>query len=203
MSKSTMIRDIKQQVNEKTLSPQQQQQQQQQQQPQQPQPQQHNYKQSEEDLVVNEVLSEIASENKTHNVPSKNTNEQSQHMQEELLQQQLLLQQLQQQLHHQNSQHQQQQQQLELQLNKEQVPYYKKVIDNVQQMFVKDNNLLVKSAVLFLVFQYLDIMSVIFSITKVLKIDKIFSCVENNTVLSNLVKSLLFGVILIIIHPLI
>lgn len=137
----------------------------------------------DEDVTVQEVLSEIERENNID--VSKPVYQESfvqpdisnQLLQQQLLQQQLLQQQL---LNQQN-----------LAQNN---TIFKNLIETVKNVFKRDNNLLILSIVLFLVFTYVDIL-------RILKIDD-YSIFESYPVLINIVTSVIFGLTLVLIKPL-
>ena len=80
---------------------------------------------------------------------------------------------------------------------------YTKVSNDIQKIMTSENNLIIKSAIMYLVFQYIDVLVIIMGSAKLLKIDGFFSLLETNSVLANLVKSVVFSVLLILIHSLI
>ena len=142
----------------------------------------------DEDVTVQEVLSEIERDNNidlSHSPVYQesfvqhqpNTDISNQLLQQQLLQQQLLQQQLinQQQIVHNNT-------------------IFKSLVETIKNVFKKDNNLLILSIVLFLVFTYVDIL-------RILKIDD-YSIFESYPVLINIVTSVIFGLTLVLIKPL-
>ena len=141
----------------------------------------------DEDVTVQEVLSEIERENnidvskpvyqEPFVQPQPNTDISNQLLQQQLLQQQLLQQQLlnQQNIAHNNT-------------------IFSNLIETVKNVFKRDNNLLILSIVLFLVFTYVDIL-------RILKIDD-YSIFESYPVLINIVTSVIFGLTLVLIKPL-
>jgi flagellar biosynthesis GTPase FlhF len=157
--------------------------------------------------VVNEVLSEIASENREMYQDNSNqhseANAQSQKVHSVLMQQQMMLQQLQHQLY--NQQNQSQESTLPSSSSEvlKEEPMYTKVSNDIQKIMTSENNLIIKSAIMYLVFQYIDVLVIIMGSAKLLKIDGFFSLLETNSVLANLVKSVVFSVLLILIHSLI
>ena len=139
----------------------------------------------DEDVTVQEVLSEIERENNIdvskpvyqESFVQPNTDISNQLLQQQLLQQQLLQQQLinQQNLTQNNT-------------------IFNNLIETVKNVFKRDNNLLILSIVLFLVFTYVDIL-------RILKIDD-YSIFESYPVLINIVTSVIFGLTLVLIKPL-
>ena len=136
----------------------------------------------DEDVTVQEVLSEIERENnidvskpvyqEPFVQPQPNTDISNQLLQQQLLQQQLLNQQN---IAHNNT-------------------IFSNLIETVKNVFKRDNNLLILSIVLFLVFTYVDIL-------RILKIDD-YSIFESYPVLINIVTSVIFGLTLVLIKPL-
>jgi hypothetical protein len=175
MSKSTLIKDIKKPTVQQV-------------QPQQVQP--HVMEQQDEDVTIQEVLSEI--EREAH-LPqptqytqpllpqSMNSDMSSQLLQQQLLQQQML-------------QHQIQQQQMKNQDNEKYDTFFNNTVSKIKQIFTRDNNLLVLAIALYLTFTYVDVL-------KVLKIDNL-NVFENYPVLINIVLSTIFGLTLVLIKPL-
>ena len=137
----------------------------------------------DEDVTVQEVLSEIERDNNidlSHSPVYQESFVQHQpntDISNQLLQQQLLQQQLinQQQIVHNNT-------------------IFKSLVETIKNVFKKDNNLLILSIVLFLVFTYVDIL-------RILKIDD-YSIFESYPVLINIVTSVIFGLTLVLIKPL-
>lgn len=176
MSKSTLIKDIKK-----------------------PPPQQQvvsmPVQQSEEDVTVQEVLTEIERESNPQQMSQQmsqpimnpspnqfvNADTSSQLLQQQLLQQQML-------------QHQIQQQQMKNEDNEKYDTFLNNTVLKVKQLFTRDNNLLVLATVLYLTFTYVDVL-------KVLKIDNL-SIFEKYPQLINIVLSILFGLTLVLIKPL-
>lgn len=180
------------------------------------------------DAVVNEVLSEIASEQSQetrsqphhHSSPPPATpsDMEAQKMQHILMQQQMMLQHLQHQLYQQSNAESSHEPTDDIKVDGSvhhrasggsakpegpQKPYYKLVGDEIHRMIISNNNLMIKSTIIYLVFQYIDVMSIVMGSTKILKIDHLFAVLANSAVLSNFVKSIVFGIILVIVHSLI
>ena len=160
--KSTLIKDIRKPLQQEQVVP-----------------------KTEEDVTVQEVLSEIERENNIdvskpiyqELIVQSNNDMSNQLLQQQLLQQQLLQQQL---LNQQN-------------LNKNST-MFNNVIEMIKNIFKRDNNLLILSIVLYLIFTYIDIL-------RILKIDN-YSIFESYPVLINIVTSVIFGLTLVIIKPL-
>jgi len=139
----------------------------------------------DEDVTVQEVLSEIERENNINvskptyqeSFVQQNNDISNQLLQQQLLQQQLLQQQLlnQQNLDHNNT-------------------IFNNLTETIKNVFKRDNNLLILSISLFLVFTYVDIL-------RILKIDD-YSIFESYPVLINIVTSVIFGLTLVLIKPL-
>lgn len=138
----------------------------------------------DEDVTVQEVLSEIERENNIN--MSKPVYQESfvqptdisnQLLQQQLLQQQLLQQQL---------------------LNQQNITQnntiFNNLINTIKNVFKRDNNLFILSIVMFLIFTYVDIL-------KILKIDD-YSIFDRYPVLINIVTSVIFGLTLVLIKPL-
>ena len=160
--KSTLIKDIRKPLQQEQVVP-----------------------KTEEDVTVQEVLSEIERENNIdvskpiyqELIVQSNNDMSNQLLQQQLLQQQLLQQQL---LNQQN-------------INKNST-MFNNVIEMIKNIFKRDNNLLILSIVLYLIFTYIDIL-------RILKIDN-YSIFESYPVLINIVTSVIFGLTLVIIKPL-
>lgn len=174
MSKSTMIKDIRKTQPEIHVKPQQQ-----------PQP--------EEDVSVQEVLSEIERESNNeqfvdkiydNNVTMQNqnqpvyNNDQFQMMQQQMMQQQMLQQQL---LQAQNT-------------DTNKTNMCSSIFEYVKNMFKRDNNLFVLSVGMYLLFLYIDVL-------RILKIDNL-EIFENYPIFINIITSLIFGLTLVIVKPL-
>ena len=155
--KSTLIKDIRKPLQQEQVVP-----------------------KTEEDVTVQEVLSEIERENNidvSKPIYQELIVQSNNDMSNQLLQQQLLQQQL---LNQQN-------------LNKNST-MFNNVIEMIKNIFKRDNNLLILSIVLYLIFTYIDIL-------RILKIDN-YSIFESYPVLINIVTSVIFGLTLVIIKPL-
>ena len=137
----------------------------------------------DEDVTVQEVLSEIERESIDVSKPIyQESFVQPMDISNQLLQQQLLQQQL-------------LQQQLLTQQNLTQNNnIFNHMINTIKNVFKRDNNLLILSIILFLVFTYVDIL-------RILKIDN-YSIFESYPVLINIVTSIIFGLTLVLIKPL-
>jgi hypothetical protein len=185
MSKSTLIKDIKKQPMQQQTTV------------------YEPTQQSEEDVTVQEVLSEIERETQ----PSQQFAQQQQQQQQQsqtnfpfsspnqfvssdvssqLLQQQMLQQQM--------LQHQIQQQQLKNEDKEKYDTFFNNTISKIKQLFTRDNNLFLLATVLYLTFTYVDVL-------KILKFDNL-SIFEKYPPLINIVLSLIFGLTLVLIKPL-
>nr|QOI90436.1 hypothetical protein HWQ62_00300 [Pyramimonas orientalis virus] len=175
MSKSTLIKDIKKpSINTPVLSS---------------QVTTHvepsQTQQTDEDVTVQEVLSEIEKETRSDTTQHNNQYMHTDALSNQLLQQQLLQQQLlQQQIQQQQTQN----------TNQQYDTFFNNLVSNAKHIVTRDNNLLVLAIVLFLSFQYVDVL-------KVLKIDNL-SVFERYPILVNVVISAIFGLTLVVIKPL-
>lgn len=160
--KSTLIKDIRKPLQQESVVP-----------------------KIDEDVTVQEVLSEIERENNIdvskpvyqESFVQSNNDMSNQLLQQQLLQQQLLQQQL---LNQQN-----------LTQNN---TMFNNIIEMIKNVFKRDNNLLILSIMLYLIFTYVDIL-------RILKIDD-YSIFESYPVLINIVTSVIFGLTLVLIKPL-
>jgi hypothetical protein len=150
--------------------------------------------QPEEDVSVQEVLSEIERESnneqfvdkiydtnvtmQNHNQPVYNNNDQFQMMQQQMLQQQMLQQQL---LQAQNT-------------DTNKTNMCSSIFENVKNMFKRDNNLFVLSVGMYMLFLYIDVL-------RILKIDNL-EIFENYPILINVITALIFGLTLVTVKPL-
>ena len=163
MSKSTMIKDLKMPVvnNAPTLPP----------------PKQ---EQSEEDVTVQEVLTEIEQEKHIQqpNIQQPSVVHQQDTLSNQLLQQQLLQQQL-------------LQQQLLLQQNvqNEKDSLIKSLVKNIKVLFMSEINMFIFVTLLYIVFQNIDVVSV-------LKIDKL-PLIHNYPILKQIIISVVYALLVI------
>lgn len=91
-------------------------------------------------------------------------------------------------------QHQIQQQQLKNEDKEKYDTFFNNTISKIKQLFTRDNNLFLLATVLYLTFTYVDVL-------KILKFDNL-SIFEKYPPLINIVLSLIFGLTLVLIKPL-
>lgn len=164
---------------------------------------------NEEDMVVNEVLSEISAENK-QNQPNGSV---SPNFHPSLFQQQMLhQQQLQQLVQQQHAMLQQQQEKLAItesfnaQENKEviggeELSTPQKLIAYTKHLFTTDNHLLLKTMALYMVFQYVNVMSVLRSVFTLVKMERFFTPLEDNKMIEKVLTAFVYALSLVILKP--
>lgn len=197
MSKSTMLRDLKPPMPEEMKQPanigrp-----------PPQPQqrPQQQNPNTTDDDIAVNEVLSEINAENKQQPVYHP-----SMFQQQQLLQQQQI-----QQLMNQQQQMLQQQHQDNMMKESfvasenpstEDMSTHQKVFAYVKHLFTTDNNLLIKAMLLYIIFQYLNIMSILKTGFNIVKLERFFTPFEDNKMIEKVLTAFVYALCLVLVKP--
>ena len=201
MSKSTMLRDLKPPVPEEMKQPANigrppvHPQQRQQSAP--PGP-------TDDDIAVNEVLSEINAENKQQPDTNAPIYHPSMFQQQQLLQQQ----QIQQLMNQQQQMLQQHQDNMVKEsfvasenTSNEDMSTYQKIFAYVKHLFTTDNNLLIKAMLLYIVFQYLNIMSILKTGFNIVKLERFFTPLEDNKMIERVLTAFIYALCLVLVKP--
>ena len=156
---------------------------------------------TDDDIAVNEVLSEINAENKQQQQPVYHP---SMFQQQQMLQQQ----QIQQLMNQQQQMLQQHQDNIAKESfvasenpSTEEMSTHQKVFAYVKHLFTTDNNLLIKAMLLYIVFQYLNIMSILKTGFNIVKLERFFTPLEDNKMIERVLTAFVYALCLVLLKP--
>lgn len=76
-----------------------------------------------------------------------------------------------------------------------------KILAYVKHLFTTDNNLLLKAMILYIVFQYVNIMSILKGIFNMVKLERFFTPLEDNKLIERVIIAFVYSLCLVLFKP--